>query len=114
MDKGDDWDPIESVKVLEILEPSFPLNTTVWKTIFSFRRIRWKEHLSSLMSGSSHNRITEMSSNFGCLFTFFYLDGANSIKTDLHICNLQTGQSISYNYVNQFWLNLPQLNNKKK
>ena len=32
MDKGDDWDPIESVKVLEILEPSFPLSTTVWKT----------------------------------------------------------------------------------
>ena len=29
MDKGDDCDPIESVKVLEILEPSFPLSTTV-------------------------------------------------------------------------------------
>ena len=36
MDKGDDWDPIESVKVLEILEPSFPLNTTVWKTNFKY------------------------------------------------------------------------------
>ena len=32
MDKGDDWDPIESVKILEIFEPSFPLSTTVWKT----------------------------------------------------------------------------------
>ena len=35
-------------------------------------------------------------SNFGCLFTFCYLDGTNSIKTDLHICNLWTGQFVSY------------------
>ena len=31
--------------------------------------------------------ISKLSSNFGCLFTFCYLDGDNSIKTDLHICN---------------------------
>ena len=30
--------------------------------------------------------IPKLSSNFECLFTFWYLDGANSIKTDLHIC----------------------------
>jgi hypothetical protein len=28
-------------------------------------------------------QILKLSSNFGCLFTFCYLDGANSIKTDL-------------------------------
>ena len=38
--------------------------------------------------------------NFGCLFTFCYLDGANSIKTDLHICNIWTGQFVSYKSVN--------------
>ena len=30
---------------------------------------------------------SKLSLNFECLFTFCYLDGANSIKTDLHICN---------------------------
>ena len=30
------------------------------------------------------HRILKLSSNFGCLFTFCYLDGINSIKTDLH------------------------------
>ena len=33
-------------------------------------------------------RISKLLSNFGCLFTFCYLDGANSIKTYIHICNL--------------------------
>ena len=33
-------------------------------------------------------QISKLLSNFGCLFTFCYLDGANSIKTDLHIFNL--------------------------
>ena len=37
-------------------------------------------------------------SNFGCLFPF-YLDGANSIKTDLYICNFSTGQFVSYKSV---------------
>ena len=36
---------------------------------------------------SNWHRISKLSSNFGCLFTFRYLDGANSIRTDLHICN---------------------------
>ena len=41
-------------------------------------------------------RILKLLSNFGCLFTFCYLDGTNSIKTDLHqqlmespVCKLQ-------------------------
>ena len=33
------------------------------------------------------------------LFTFCYLNAANSIKTDLHICNLGTGQFVSYKSV---------------
>ena len=58
---------------------------------------------NSLMCGSCHiqnvliwRRISKLLSNFGCLFTFCYLDGANSIKTDLHICELWTGQFVSY------------------
>ena len=35
-------------------------------------------------------RISKLSSNFGCLFTFWYLDGENLTKTNLHICNLWT------------------------
>ena len=46
--------------------------------------------------------ISKLSSNFGFLFTFCYLDGANSIKTDLHICNLWTGQFASYKSVISF------------
>ena len=34
-------------------------------------------------------------------------------QTRLQTCNLQTGQSITYKYVNQFWLNLPHPNSKK-
>ena len=34
--------------------------------------------------------ISKLLLNFGCLSTFCYLDGANSIKTYLHICNLYT------------------------
>ena len=59
-----------------------------------------------LMSGSSHIRsvsnlrwMSKLSSNFCCLFTFCYLDGANSIKTDLHICNPWTSQFVSYKSV---------------
>ena len=43
--------------------------------------------------------ISKLLSNFGCLFTFCYLDGANSIKTDLLVCNLWTGQFVSYKSV---------------
>ena len=37
---------------------------------------------------SNWRRISKLLSNFGCLFTFGYLGGANSIKTDLHTCNI--------------------------
>ena len=39
--------------------------------------------------------------------------GANSLKTDLQTCNLQTRWSISYKSANQFRLNLPHRNGKK-
>ena len=55
------------------------------------------------MSGSFHIRSVvigvkylKFMSNIGCLFTFYFLDRENSIKTDLHICNLWTGQFVSY------------------
>ena len=49
--------------------------------------------------------ILKLSSNFECLFPFCYSAWANQIKTKFQTCNLQTSQSISYKYVNQFWLN---------
>ena len=42
---------------------------------------------------SNWRQISKLSSNFGCLFTLCYLDGTNSIETDLHICNW-TGQFV--------------------
>ena len=48
---------------------------------------------------SNWRRISKMYSNFWCLFTFCYLDGPNSIKTDLHICKLWTGLFVSYKSV---------------
>ena len=38
---------------------------------------------------SNWRQISKLFLNFGCLLTFCYLDGANSIKTDLLIFNLQ-------------------------
>ena len=58
-------------------------------------------------------RISNLLSNLGCLFTFWYLDGANSIKTYLHICNLWTGQFVSYMSEIYFLINAPEQNNKK-
>ena len=49
---------------------------------------------------SNWRRISKLLLNFGYLFTFCYLDGANTIKTDLHFCNLWTGQFVSYKSVN--------------
>ena len=45
---------------------------------------------------STWRRISKLLSNFGCLFTICYLDGANSIKTYLQTCNLHTIRSNSY------------------
>ena len=61
---------------------------------------------------SNWHWISKLSSNFGCLFTLCYSARANSIKTKLQTCNLQTGQSIRNKYVNQFWLNLLHPNRK--
>ena len=38
----------------------------------------------SYLKCSDWRGISRLSSNFGCLFTFCYLDGPNSIKTNLH------------------------------
>ena len=50
----------------------------------------------SYLKCSNWHQISKLSMNSGCLFTFCYLDGANSTKTDLHICNLWTGQFVTY------------------
>ena len=60
------------------------------------------------MAGSSHIRSVLIGVEYkNCcptldihlLFPIIILDGANSIKTDLHICNLRTGQFVSYKSV---------------
>ena len=53
-------------------------------------------YISSVLIGVVYRNCR---SNFGCLFTFCYLDVENSIKSDLHICNLWTGQFVSYKSV---------------
>ena len=40
----------------------------------------------SYMKCANRCQILKLLSNFGCLFTFWYSEGANSIKTDLRIC----------------------------
>ena len=65
-------------------------------------RFKPKVRFISYSKSSNWHRILKLLSNFECLLTFWYLDGANSIKTDLHICNLWTGQFVSYKSV--IWL----------
>ena len=45
--------------------------------------------------------------------TFFHLNRANSMETNLRTCNLRSGQFINYKSVNQFWLNLTYTKGKK-
>ena len=48
------------------------------------------------------------------MFIYFLLFCSGKLKqTKLQTCNLQTGQSISYKYINQFWSNLPHPNSNK-
>ena len=56
--------------------------------VLLFQRFLIYVRFISYSKCSNWRWISKLSSNFGCLFTFCYLDGANSIKTDLHICNL--------------------------
>ena len=49
----------------------------------------------SYLKCSNCRQILKLSSDFGCLFTFFYFHSANLIKTDLHICNLWNGQFVT-------------------
>ena len=59
-----------------------------------------------IMCGSCHSNwrwILKLTSKFGCLIIFCYSAWANLSKTNWQTYNLQTGQSISCKYVNQFW-----------
>ena len=72
-------------RVLSLLEScQLSFNSNVWFISYS--------------KCSNWHRISKLSSNFGCLFTFCHSAQANLSKT----CNPKTGQSISYKYVNQF------------
>ena len=73
---------------------------TVQKRLLpKFENSQIKVRFMSYSKCFNFRQILKLSSNFGCLFTFCYLDGANSIKTDLHVCNLWTGQFVSYKSV---------------
>ena len=73
-----------------------------------FRQSIWMSG-GELISGSSHIRIVLIGIKYqNCrrtldvyLLFVSYLDGANSIKTDLHICNLWTFLFVSYKFVIQ-------------
>ena len=93
------------------------LDFVAWWEKLSFKK------LMSLLSGSSHIRSVLIGLEYWnycraldvkCLFNFCYLDGANSIKNDLHICKLLTGQFVSYKFVIQFLFSLPIKQNSKK
>ena len=56
------------------------------------------------------HRISKLSPNFECLFTFCYSAWANQIQTKLKTCNIQTGLFICYKYIDQFWFTFPRPN----
>jgi hypothetical protein len=57
------------------------VNITITIFFFSFF---FNVRFISYLKCSNWRRISKLTSNFRCLFTFCYLDGASSIKTDLH------------------------------
>ena len=75
-------------------------------TFINVRFVSYSKH-------SNWHRVSKLASKFGCLFTFCYSAEANLFKTKFQACNLQTSHSISYKYVNWFWLNLPHPNSKQ-
>jgi hypothetical protein len=79
-----------------VLKEIDQLQLRVW-VFFAF--YSWIISYSSVLIGC---RISNLASNFECLFTFCYSAWANLLDTKLLSCKLQTGQSISYKYVNQF------------
>ena len=72
---------------------------TYWKGQINQNFTQTFVQFNSYSKCSNWRRISKLLLNFGCLFTFCYLDGANSIKTDLHICNLWTGPFVYYKSV---------------
>ena len=53
-----------------------------YKDLSGTKKISVYVRFISYWKCSNWHRISKLSSNFGCLFTFRYLDGANSIKSD--------------------------------
>ena len=79
---------------IEVSDDTFAINDelspedTVYRLNSNFRFISYSKCFNCRW-------ISKLLSNFGWLITFFYLDGADSIKTDLRICNFWTGKFIS-------------------
>ena len=68
-------------RVLSLLEScQLSFNSNVWFISYS--------------KCSNWHQISKLLLSFCFLFTFCYLDGAHSIKIDLHICNLWISQSV--------------------
>ena len=65
----------------------------VWNSNFKAFNVIINVRFMSYSKCSNWHLMSKLWSNFGYLFTFYCLDGANS--TDLHICSLWTGQFIS-------------------
>ena len=110
------WNPGSSIftfnHMYSILQYRINIAQFFWDLFFSafVPDTKKSEHFLLIRT----KRISKLSWNFGCLFTFCYSAWANLIKTKLQSCNLQTGQSRSYKHVNQFLYNLPHLNSKNK
>ena len=60
-----------------------------WKNLVIFNFLFY--FILSYSKCSNLCQISKLLSKFECLFTFYYLDGANSHKADLNIYNLWTG-----------------------
>ena len=91
---------------------------TLFHEIFTngmlFRKLFW------LMCGSCHIKNVLIGIKYGncrraldVYLSFFSLDGATSIKTELHICNLWTVQFVSSKSVIYFLIDLFQQNRKR-
>ena len=89
---------VKRFKICGICSKYFQSNCQRWSKVCSSYASIWLgvKLLEISRKCSNWSWISKLSSNFGCLFTFCYLDGANSIKTDLCICNLWTGQFVRY------------------
>ena len=88
--------PVEEFNILkpdedngqEKISAAFKASINSPDTLDTFLNVRFMSYLKC----SNWRRISKLALNFGCSFTFCYLNGANSIKTNLHIGQLCKSQ----------------------